>query len=180
MKTYIALFRGLNVGGNNILPMNELVSVLEKTGARSVKTYIQSGNAVFQVEETDASLLSIKIAAAIKKSHGFEPRVLLLGLEEMEKAVESNPFPEAESEPKALHLYFLDAIPENPDFDTLASIKSKRERFALKDGVFYLHAPEGIGRSKLAANAEKLLGVSATARNWRTVCKIMAMAKLSN
>jgi uncharacterized protein (DUF1697 family) len=180
MKTYIALFRGLNVGGNNILPMNELVSVLEKTGARSVKTYIQSGNAVFQVEETDASLLSIKIAAAIKKSHGFEPRVLLLGLEEMEKAVESNPFPEAESEPKALHLYFLDAIPENPDFDTLASIKSKRERFALKDGVFYLHAPEGIGRSKLAANAEKLLGVSATARNWRTVCKIMAMAKLSD
>jgi uncharacterized protein (DUF1697 family) len=180
MKTYIALFRGLNVGGHNILPMNELVSVLEKIGARSVKTYIQSGNAVFQSEETDASLLSIKIGAAIKKSHGFEPRVLLLELEEMEKAIESNPFPEAESEPKALHLYFLDAIPENPDFDTLASIKSYRERFALKDGVFYLHAPEGIGRSKLAANAEKLLGVSATARNWRTVSKIMAMATLSN
>ena len=98
----------------------------------------------------------------------------------MEQAIESNPFPEAESEPKALHLYFLDAIPEDPDFDTLASIKSNRERFALKDGVFYMHAPEGIGRSKLAANAEKLLGVSATARNWRTVSKIMAMATLSN
>jgi uncharacterized protein (DUF1697 family) len=139
MKTYIALFRGLNVGGHNILPMNELVSVLEKIGARSVKTYIQSGNAVFQGEETDASLLSIKIGAAIKKSHGFEPQVLLLELEEMEKAIESNPFPEAQAEPKALHLYFLDAIPENPDFDTLASIKSNRERFALKDGVFYLH-----------------------------------------
>jgi uncharacterized protein (DUF1697 family) len=180
MKTYIALFRGLNVGGNNILPMNELVSVLQKLGARNVKTYIQSGNAIFQCEETNASLLSIKISAAIKKSHGFEPRVLLLELEEMERAVESNPFPEAESEPKALHLYFLEAIPENPDFDTLANIKSNRERFALKDGVFYLHAPEGIGRSRLAAKAEKLLGVSATARNWRTVSKIMAMAKLSS
>jgi uncharacterized protein (DUF1697 family) len=180
MKTYIALFRGLNVGGTNILPMNELVSVLEKIGARNVKTYIQSGNAVFQHEETNASLVSIKISAAIKKSHGFEPQVLLLELEEMEKAVESNPFPEAESEPKALHLYFLEAIPENPDFDTLASIKSNRERFALRDGVFYLHAPGGIGRSKLAARAEKLLGVSATARNWRTVRKILAMAKLSS
>ena len=180
MKTYIALFRGLNVGGNNILPMNELVTVLENIGARDIKTYIQSGNAVFQGEETNASLLSNKISAAIKKSHGFEPQVLLLGLEEMEMAVESNPFPEAESEPRALHLYFLEAIPENPDFDTLASIKSNRERFALKDRVFYVHAPEGIGRSKLAAKAEKLLGVSATARNWRTVCKIMAMANLSN
>ena len=180
MKTYIALFRGLNVGGTNILPMNELVSVLEKIGARNVKTYIQSGNAVFQHEETNASLVSIKISAAIKKSHGFEPQVLLLELEEMGKAVESNPFPEAESEPKALHLYFLEAIPENPDFDTLASIKSNRERFALRDGVFYLHAPGGIGRSKLAARAEKLLGVSATARNWRTVRKILAMAKLSS
>ena len=180
MKTYIALFRGLNVGGSNILPMNELVTVLEKIGARNVKTYIQSGNAVFQSEETNASLLSTKISAAIEKSHGFEPRVLLLELEELEKAVESNPFPEAESEPRALHLYFLETIPENPDFDTLASIKSNRERFALEDGVFYLHAPEGIGRSKLAAKAEKLLGVSATARNWRTVCKIMEMAKISS
>ena len=180
MKTYIALFRGINVGGNNVLPMKELVATLESIGAQNVKTYIQSGNAVFQSQETNASLLSNKISAAIKKSHGFEPQVLLLESEEMERAVESNPFPEAESEPKALHLYFLDAIPENPDFDTLASIKSNRERFALKDGVFYLHAPDGIGRSKLAAKAEKLLGVSATARNWRTVCKIMAMAKLSN
>ncbi len=181
LKTYIALFRGINVGGSNILPMSELVTVLEKVGARNVKTYIQSGNAVFQGEEANASLLSNKISAAIKKSHGFEPQVLLLELEQMEKAVESNPFPEAaESEPKALHLYFLAAIPENPDIDTLESIKSNRERFALKNSVFYLHAPEGIGRSKLAGKVEKLLGVSATARNWRTVCKIMAMAKLSN
>src|SRR5215208_350622 len=86
METYVALFRGINVGGKN---------------------YIQSGNAVFQHEQRDASLLSNKIAAAIKQSHGFEPRVLLLGLEEIERAVESNPFPEAESEPKTLHVHFL-------------------------------------------------------------------------
>ena len=96
MKTYVALFRGLNVGGNNVVPMNELVALLEKTGAQNVKTYIQSGNAVFQSKEMNASLLSNIISAAIKRSHGFEPRVLLLELEEIEKAVGSNPFPEAE------------------------------------------------------------------------------------
>jgi uncharacterized protein (DUF1697 family) len=177
MKTYIALFRGINVGGTNVLPMKDLVALLENIGSQNVKTYIQSGNAVFQSEEENASLLSNKIRATIKKSYGFEPQVLLLEPEEIESAVESNPFPEAESEPKTLHVHFLASMPKNPNLGALESIKSDRERFALKDRVFYLHAPEGIGRSKLAANAEKLLGVALTGRNWRTLCRVMAMAK---
>lgn len=177
MKTYVALFRGLNVGGNNILPMKELVARLESIGLRNVRTYIQSGNAVFQSEEENASLLSNEIRAVIKKTHGFEPQILLLEPEEIEKAVESNPFPEAESEPKTLHIHFLASMPKNPDLDALGNIRSERERFVLKDGIFYLHAPEGVGRSKLAANVEKLLGVPMTGRNWRTVSKVLAMAK---
>jgi uncharacterized protein (DUF1697 family) len=177
METYVALFRGINVGGKNVLPMRDLITLLEDLGSRNVKTYIQSGNAVFRHEQRDASLLSNKIAAAIKQSHGFEPRVLLLGLEEIERAVESNPYPEAESEPKTLHVHFLASEPKNPDLCSLESIKGDRERFALKEGFFYLHAPEGIGRSKLAANAERLLGVATTVRNWRTVCKVLTMAK---
>jgi uncharacterized protein (DUF1697 family) len=177
MKTYIALFRGINVGGKNVLPMKELVAMLESIGAQNVKTYVQSGNAVFQSEETSAPTLSNTISITIKKRRGFEPQVLLLELEELQKAVESNPFPEAESEPKTLHVHFLASVPQNPDFDALESIKTERERFVLKDSVFYLHAPDGIGRSKLAANTEKLLGVSMTSRNWRTVCKVIAMAK---
>jgi len=177
MKTYIALFRGINVGGNNVLPMKELVARLESIGAQNVKTYIQSGNAVFQSQEANASLLSNKISAAINKSHGFEPQVFLLELAEMEQVVDANPFPEAEPEPKTLHIHFLASMPKNLDFAILESIKSERERFVLKDSVLYLHAPDGIGRSKLAANAEKLLGVPVTSRNWRTVRKIMDMAK---
>jgi uncharacterized protein (DUF1697 family) len=177
MKTYIALFRGINVGGRNVLPMSELVSMLENIGLQNVETYIQSGNVVFQSEETNASLLADTICAAIKKSHGFEPQVLLLKPEEIEKAVQSNPFPEAESQPKTLHLHFLSSEPRSPDLDALESIRDDRERFVLKDGVLYLHAPHGIGRSKLAANAEKLLGVSITGRNWRTVCKLIEMAQ---
>ena len=174
--TYIALFRGINVGGNNSLPMKDLVAALESVGAHDVATYIQSGNAVFRSEEQNAALLAERIRAEIGERHGFEPRVLVLPSEEMEKAVRSNPFPEAESEPKTLHVYFLAASPERPHLDALERIKGDQERFVLGDGVFYLHAPGGIGRSKLAANAEKLLGVPATARNWRTVRKVMELA----
>jgi uncharacterized protein (DUF1697 family) len=176
MKTYIALFRGINVGGNNMLSMRDLVAALEDAGCQDVATYIRSGNAVFGSEETDASLLSGRIRATIVERHGFEPQVLVLGAEEMEKAIRSNPFPEAESEPKTLHLYFLASSPERPDLEGLEGIKSDRERFILGDNVFFLHAPDGMGRSRLAANVEKLLGVPATARNWRTVRKVMDMA----
>ena len=177
MKTYVALFRGINVGGKNVLPMDELVAMLENLGLQNVETYIQSGNVVFQSEGTNTSLLADAISAAIKKSRGFAPQVLLLEPEQVEKAVAENPFTEAESEPKTLHLYFLSSEPRSPDLDALQSIKGNGERFVLKDGVLYLHAPHGIGRSKLAANAEKLLDVSITGRNWRTICKIMEMAQ---
>ena len=177
MRTYVALFRGINVGGKNRLPMKDLVATLENVGCQEVATYIQSGNAVFQSEEADASLLSDGIMASIGERHGFEPRVLVLGSEEMEKVVRSNPFPEAESEPKTLHAYFLVSPPERPDLSALEGLKGERERFVLGDGVFYLHAPDGIGRSKLAASVEKLLGVPTTARNWRTVRKVMEIAQ---
>lgn len=177
MKTYIALFRGINVGGNNALPMKELVAVLEYLGARSVKTYIQSGNAVFVSPEQDSSLLANKIRSEIKKRRGFEPMVLLLELKDLEQAVRDNPFPEAVTDPKALHASFLAFAPEKPDLGLLESLKIESERFQLIDKVFYLYAPDGVGRSKLAAKAEKLLGAPMTDRNWRTVCKILEMAK---
>ncbi len=176
MKTYIALFRGINVGGKHALPMKDLVAVLEYLGSQNVTTYIQSGNAVFSSKEKDASLLSNRIGDEIKKRRGFKPYVLLLELEDIEKAVRENPFPEAEIDPKALHLGFLASAPENPDLKTLEGLKKNGERFHLIGNVFYLHAPEGVGKSKLAANAEKLLGLPMTDRNWNTVCKIREMA----
>ena len=177
MKTYIALFRSINVGGRHILPMKALAALLENLGAQDVKTYIQSGNVVFQHKVENDAQLSSRISAAIKENHGFEPQVLLLDLTDMEKAITSNPFPDAESEPKSLHLYFLTARPENPDLNMLDSLKKDNEQFKLLHNVFYLHAPDGIGRSKVAERVEKALGVVTTARNWRTVGKIMAMAK---
>lgn len=176
MNTYIALFRGINVGGKNLLPMKELVALLADLGARNIKTYIQSGNAVFQSAEKNFSHLAIQLTAAIKQHHGFEPHVLMLGLDDIERAIAENPFPEAEADPGSLHLVFLLSPTKDPDLEKLDSLRTENERFHLRDRVFYLHAPEGVGRSKLAANIEKLLGVPATGRNWRTVCKIREMA----
>ena len=157
--------------------MRGLVTLLESIGARNVRTYIQSGNAVFQSGQQDVSLLSRKIGAAVEKGHGFAPRVLVMKAERLEKAVRDNPFPGAESEPKNLHLYFLASSPERPDLDALESVRAVGERFVLEADVFYLHTPDGLGRSRLAAGVEKLLGVPATARNWRTVCRVLEMAK---
>jgi uncharacterized protein (DUF1697 family) len=177
MNICIALFRGINVGGKHILPMRELVAILEDLGCRSVKTYIQSGNAVFLAGEGRALELPDNIGLEIRKRHGFEPFVLILGIEDIENAIAKNPFSDAKSDPKALHIGFLAARPENPDLKKLESLKKDSERFYLIDELLYLHAPEGVARSKLAANAERLLGVSMTDRNWRTVCKIKEMAK---
>jgi len=180
MAVYIALLRGINVGGRNRLPMRELVQTLEGLGLSRIETYIQTGNVVFQSKGTRPLELADRMSAVIHERHGIRPHVIVLKLGDLERAMVSNPFPEAESEPKTLHLYFLASAPTNPDLSALESIKQNGERFALVGKVFYLHAPGGVGRSKLAARVERSLGVAVTARNWRSVCKIVELARRSN
>src|SRR5512140_1454899 len=113
MKVYIALFRGINVGRKNALPIKELVAVLEGLGAQNVRTYIQSGNAVFASSEKNASRLANKIRAEIKQRRGFEPYVRLLEPADIERVMAENPFPEAEASPGFLHVGFLASAPGN-------------------------------------------------------------------
>jgi uncharacterized protein (DUF1697 family) len=170
---YVALFRGINVGGNNILPMKELVTLLKGLGCTDVKTYIQSGNAVFSSAEEDKDKLAEAISAAIKESHGFQPKVLLLTAPELKEALVGSPFQTPEG--KALHFYFLASTPEEANLAAMEDLKTNDEAFQLGDSVFYLYAPNGIGRSKLAEKVERLLGVPATARNLNTVNKLITM-----
>lgn len=176
MKTWVALFRGINVGGNNILPMKRLVALLESLGCVDVKTYIQSGNAVFRSNDAEATLLGERIANAVEQALDFRPRIIVLSGERLRQAVASNPFHEAEGEPSSLHLFFLSRPPASPDLEGIAAAKADSESFVLTDDVFYLHAPDGIGRSRLVQRAETLIGVDATARNWRTVTRVLEMA----
>jgi uncharacterized protein (DUF1697 family) len=177
VQTYIALLRGINVGGRSSLPMKELATLLADLGCDNVRTYIQSGNVVFRNGEGDSAQLARAVRAEIGKRRGFAPEVLLLTSDDLEYAIARNPFREAEAEPTTLHVGFLAAAPTNPDLDGLEELKAESERFRLIDRVFYLHAPEGVGRSRLAARAERLLGVPLTDRNWRTVSKIRAMVR---
>ncbi len=177
MSTRIALFRGINVGGKNRLPMKDLVAILEGLGFRNVRTYIQSGNAVFEAARGTGPGLAAAIRAAVETAFGFEPAVLLLTLPELDAAIVENPFPEAVTDPRTLHVNFLAAAPGAPDLDGLEALGTGSERFALIDRRFYLYAPDGIGRSKLAARAERLLGVPMTGRNWRTVCTLRELAE---
>jgi len=173
----VALFRGINVMGNNVLPMKALQGLLEQNGCREVRTYIQSGNVVFRSAHARASAVERKLGALVAASHGFQPRVLALGLEDLEQAAAGNPFPRAAEAPTTVHLFFLAEVPPAPDLEGLAALATATERFELKGRVFYLHTPDGFGPSKLAARAERLLGVHATARNWRTVTTLVELAK---
>jgi len=175
MNTIIALLRGINVGGHNKLPMKALKALLEELSLANVQTYIQSGNVVFQSERADLPALAQEIGETINAHHGFEPQIMLLSLAELATAVSHNPFPATDEQHKTLHFYFLSAAPPDPDLSSLEAIKSDTEQFELIDAVFYLHAPDGIGRSKLAAKVEKAVGVAATARNWRTVSTLLEM-----
>ena len=175
MKTWIALLRGINVGGNNILPMAKLKRDLESLNLKNVRTYIQSGNVVFDSTAKTPSSLSSRIARRIEQQYGFRPHLLILKREDLLTAIESNPFPGVVSDPKTLHFFFLAEPASDPDTEALDSAKTSTEQYELTDGVFYLYAPDGIARSKLAANAEKHLGVVTTARNYRTVNKLASM-----
>jgi uncharacterized protein (DUF1697 family) len=177
MSAWIAFLRGINVGGNNVLPMRDLAELIEAAGCTDVKTYVQSGNAVFHSSKTTSAQLAKRIARCVAERRKFEPSVLVLSVRELEQAVAVNPFPEAESEPKSLHVFFLAESPARANIATLKVIKAENEAFSLKGKAFYLHAPDGIGRSKLAQRAERLLGVDATGRNWRTVTRVLAMAR---
>lgn len=177
MITYIALFRGINIGGRHIIPMSELKIIIENLDLKDVKTYIQSGNVVFKCNEKNRDKLSAKISLAIDKKFGFEPKVMLLSIGELEEAIKLNPFKKGESDHKTLHVMFLSEIPSNPNMQAMETIKVKGEQFRLIEKLFYLYAPDGVGRSKLAANIEKHLGVPITGRNWRTVQEVYSIAK---
>jgi uncharacterized protein (DUF1697 family) len=156
VTTHIAFFRGINAGGKNSLRMKELVAI--KCGKKLFATLIN-------------------LTAEVKRRRGFKPHVVILRLGELKNALKKNPFPDAQDDPSTLHLSFLTSKPKRPDLQQLTTFNKVSERFRLGDGVFYLHLPDGTGRSNLAANAERLVGVPMPVRNRRTVCKVLEIAE---
>lgn len=175
--TWIVLLRGINVGGTGKLPMASLRTLLAALGHKNVQTYIQSGNCVIQDSVSDAGDLERQIESAIEEQHGFRPVVMVISLAELRAAFEATPFDVPANEANTVHLFFLSQSATCPELSELERIKKPDEAFHLSEKVFYLHAPGGIGRSKLAMRAEHLVGVPTTARNLKTVQALLEMAE---
>lgn len=170
MKTWIALLRGINVGGKHIVPMKELRKLLESRNFANVRTYIQSGNVVFESPTKPKD----EFGRLIEKRFGFKPSVFILSKNDLKTAAANNPYKTDQG--KAVHFFFCDKVPESVDYQFLDSLKAKSEEYKLVDKVFYLYAPDGIGRSKLVEKMGKAFtAVNMTARNLNTINKLLEM-----
>lgn len=173
---YIALLRGINVGGHVLLPMADLRRLLAELGHAEVSTYLQSGNALFTSARPDRAALVEEIEAAITAHLGRPVAVLLRTPDELAAVVAGNPFPDAVATPTRLHVAFLSA---QPDPERLAAIDVARfapDEFRPGEGVIYLYYPNGSGRSKLTGETFARLGVQVTARNWNTVTALLSLS----
>ena len=150
--------------------MKELSAHLQKAGFENIRTYIQSGNIVLSSDHNPES----DIAALILSDFGFTAQIMVLLKDQFESAVANNPYQEFEG--KLVHFYFCNQSPKL-NISKLEGLISDTERHTIIDKVFYLHAPDGIGRSKLVAKIETVLGVAATGRNLNTINKLKAMVE---
>ena len=150
--------------------MKELKSLLEDEGYESVQTYIQSGNVILRAKSNPLKNIASKVATKF----GFSPEVLAIEKAEFDNITNANPYPSFEA--KTVHFYFCSKEPRL-NTQKLETYVACNEEFQLKANVFYLHAPDGIGRSKLVSNIGSCLGVPATGRNLNTVLKLKKMAE---
>ena len=176
MPVYVALLRGVNVGGRK-LPMKTLAATLTGLGLDDVVTYIQSGNAVFRAPAGARAKLTAEVEAAVSKAAGYEVTVLLRTPAELAKVVEGNPYLDAKAETSKLYVVFLASKPAKAVAAKLDPDRSPPDEFALEGSEIYLHLPNGSGRSKLGGDYfERTLRIRATARNWRTVTKLFELS----
>jgi uncharacterized protein (DUF1697 family) len=176
--TYVALLRGINVGGNKKVPMAALREVLAGLGYGGVRTLLQSGNAVFTSPAKPPERLAAKLEQAIQDRFGFTVGCVVLSAAELRAAAERNPFPPSAFEPSKLVVIFLSG-PVDPG--RLKDIDPQRylpDEFRLGEREIFLHCPNGLGRSKLAGIlTDTDFGAIATARNWNTVTKLLELSQ---
>ena len=174
----LALLRGINVGGRNKLPMDELRAVCAGLAWKSVGTYIQSGNLVFRSKDAPATL-EAELEEAIEGHFGLTIPVLVRTARAWEGLLRGNPFPEAgEAEPSRVVLALSKRAPQKGAAEALSERAVDGERVVRVGAALWIHHPKGVGRSKLTpALLDRLVGSPVTARNWRTVQALATLAR---
>ena len=172
----VALLRGINVGTGTRVPMAELRELAEGIGLTDVATYVQSGNLVFTTAPLDEARLASSLEAAILTAFGVTSPVILRTQAELAAIGSAHPLAAGVERAALLHVVFLRDAPSKEDLARLDPARSPAERFMLDGRELYVHYPDGSGRSKLTLDyIERRLGTVATARNWNTVQKLVAM-----
>ena len=176
---FVALLRGINVGGRNKVSMPELKSSLASLGLEDVVTYIQSGNVVFRSPTADRKEIAARIERQIAEAFGVSPTVLLRTPSELVKIADGNPYLKGQAaHSKQLHVVFLSGRPSADAVARLDPGRSPPDEFSVRGSEIYLHLLNGFGRSKLTLDYfERRLGLAATARNWNTLLKLIALSQ---
>lgn len=174
MPTHISLLRGVNVGGHRKIRMAELKALYKSLGFDCVRTYVQSGNVVYDADSADSAALAARIEAAIAERFGFDVTVIQRAPDDFARILDANPYPEAD--PKFLHVLFL-AAPAPAAIDGLFVPTAGDEAWHWAGQEIYLHYPHGSARSKMTGGFfEKALSIPATARNWNSVNALHRLA----
>ncbi|HLT20576.1 MAG TPA: DUF1697 domain-containing protein [Thermomicrobiales bacterium] len=176
MTSYVAFLRGVNLGAKNKVPMKELRAVLDDMGYQNVRTYIQSGNILFEADDFVEARVAQEMQAAIEAHFGVVSPVVLRSAAELAAVAAANPFDVAAIEPAKLHVMLLNREPAQEDVARLDPDRSPGDSYVVKNREIYVHFPNGAGRSRLGVDYfDRVLGVTATARNWNTITKLLEM-----
>jgi uncharacterized protein (DUF1697 family) len=175
--TYVALLRGINVGGKNPLPMKELAAEFVAAGCEHVRTFIQSGNVVFSAPAGyDESDLTRLLCARLAERFGYMAPLILRTTEELRAAITNNPYLAVGAPEETIHIMFLTATPDAARVEKLDPDRSPGDTFVVLGREIYLRLPTGMARTKLTnAYFDTKLGVTSTARNWRTTTKLLEL-----
>ena len=175
MKVYIAILRGINVSGQKKIKMQDLHEQLKNLNFYNTRTYIQSGNIIFESEENNSDKIKNSIENCIQDGFGFDIPVIIRTKGEFKEIIDRNPFmkrPQIKLD--KLHVTFLSNIPELDKLSDLKNVNFLPDEFVISGKEVYIYCPDGYGKTKLNNTFfEKKLAQNATTRNWKTVNKLL-------
>jgi uncharacterized protein (DUF1697 family) len=177
MTIYIALLRGINVSGQKVIKMDALKGIFESMQYQNVKTYIQSGNVIFQADEDQYNQLVKEIEDKLLRELGYEVTVIIRTLGELKEIINQNPYHVSElKQDEKIYISFLSEKPTDEAVEVLQSFQNDIDDFRVQGREVYLLCRKGYGKTLFSNQfIEKKLGVNATTRNWNSVNKITAI-----